>query len=753
MSKSPRRKPWASFKANDLRSFGVTRLDDELDVDQIHKPSMIDEGDDEMCSSIASENDTFHSKLKAVLNSPKTTCLIGFFIALNALFIGLELDQDPRAAPRFGTYSLVTIRGIPQSFFDAFEFLFFFVFGIEFVCRAIVYKLAFWKEFGTYVDLLALGPIVLVLGFDLQSSRHLTLLRVVRLVKLCRLFRLFRLCKELNMLAQSIASAMRALVWIGLLLLLTLYCGAIACTMLIGQNPVFAPGDKHLIEYEERYGVVVDTERYWGSMARSMLSLFQIFTLDDWNAIVRPVVETHSPFMLLFFICFVFVTTFGLLNLLMGTIVDRAMHVARESEEEKERLIRDEHNQMMLATVRLFSAMDVDKNGYLSAREINSFLESNDIQTLLENDMAALNIKFDYSTHIEIYQQIIQEWIEADEGNSDGITIEEFTGAASRLQGFARSRDMMTAVVTSKATLNRVEVCEASLLAVKATLESHGEKLDGLLEILGGPMGRSATPRTPLPKESSPFATLSVMKANGKDVEAQGSRRLDEVVPSPRGSVLEEVQTIPCVVDDEVTVQRELISSRRSSKYSASTADDSDVIRSNDSQDGRRGTPHKRTGDAKERPSRSPTMKHNRGNLQRSGTRDLCNLLRDMNTFDDLAKSKMGMAVRDYSDSQSQRGTRSSKSLSMLVKDEPNDGYNSEPMNRSDARSGGSRPSARSGGSRSPSPSGSNDGNNPRSITLNSMDRAPRCSSAKEKRTMERSLPLRFKNLRVSVFS
>merc|ERR1719436_1464278 len=111
---------------------------------------------------------------------------------------------------------------------------------------------------------------------------------------------------------------------------------------------------------------------------RSMLTLFQIFTLDNWNLVVRPVVETHQPWMFVFFLAFIFLTSFGLLSLLMGAIVDHTMSVAREADVERERIVQEEYKQVMLAAARLFSIIDADRNGVLSTKELQTFLREND---------------------------------------------------------------------------------------------------------------------------------------------------------------------------------------------------------------------------------------------------------------------------------------------------------------------------------------------------------------------------------------
>jgi len=87
---------------------------------------------------------------------------------------------------------------------------------------------------------------------------------------------------------------------VGALLLIFFYIGAVISTTLFGD--LFP--------------------QWFGNLGRSMYSLFQIMTLESWSmGIVRPVMEAF-PYAWVFFIPFIMVTTFMVLNLFIGIIVD-----------------------------------------------------------------------------------------------------------------------------------------------------------------------------------------------------------------------------------------------------------------------------------------------------------------------------------------------------------------------------------------------------------------------------------------------
>ena len=68
-----------------------------------------------------------------------------------------------------------------------------------------------------------------------------------------------------------------------------------------------------------------------------MYSLFQIMTLESWSmGIVRPVMAEH-PWAWAFFIPFILITSFAVINLFIGVIVDAMQTQHRQEEDETER--------------------------------------------------------------------------------------------------------------------------------------------------------------------------------------------------------------------------------------------------------------------------------------------------------------------------------------------------------------------------------------------------------------------------------
>jgi voltage-gated sodium channel len=67
---------------------------------------------------------------------------------------------------------------------------------------------------------------------------------------------------------------------------------------------------------------------WFGSLGHSLYSLFQIMTLESWSmGIVRPVMEVY-PWAWAFFVPFIVIATFTILNLFIGIIVSTMQELA-----------------------------------------------------------------------------------------------------------------------------------------------------------------------------------------------------------------------------------------------------------------------------------------------------------------------------------------------------------------------------------------------------------------------------------------
>ena len=99
--------------------------------------------------------------------------------------------------------------------------------------------------------------------------------------------------------------------------------------------------------------------QWFGDLGSSAYSLFQIMTLESWSmGIVRPVMEVY-PYAWLFFVPFIMVTTFAVVNLLVGLIVN-SMQDAHAAESNK---ATDEYRDEVLTRLREIEKKLAERDG------------------------------------------------------------------------------------------------------------------------------------------------------------------------------------------------------------------------------------------------------------------------------------------------------------------------------------------------------------------------------------------------------
>ncbi|MBC7163718.1 MAG: ion transporter [Roseovarius sp.] len=135
-------------------------------------------------------------------------------------------------------------------------------------------------------------------------------LSVMRALRILRLLRVVSIAPSLRRVVEGLVSALPGMGSVFLLMGMIFYIGAVMATKLFGAA----------------------FPDWFGNLGRSAYSLFQIMTLESWSmGIVRPVMEVY-PQAWAFFVPFIMVTTFAVVNLLVGLIVN-SMQDAHHAED------------------------------------------------------------------------------------------------------------------------------------------------------------------------------------------------------------------------------------------------------------------------------------------------------------------------------------------------------------------------------------------------------------------------------------
>jgi len=232
--------------------------------------------------------------LRKVVHDPRTERFIMALIMLNAVTLGLETSSSIMA--RFGPVLTALDRIIIA------------VFVIEILSRFIVQRSAFfrdgWNLFDTFVVGIALAPATA--GFS-----------VLRALRVLRLLRLITAVPALQRVVGGLIGALPGMGSIILLIALVFYVSAVMAVNLYGR------------EFPELFG----------TLGASLYTLFTIMTLEGWtNDVVNPIMDRY-PYAWLFFIPFIVVTTFWVLNLFIGIIVNAMQEEHAKAEAE---MVHDE---------------------------------------------------------------------------------------------------------------------------------------------------------------------------------------------------------------------------------------------------------------------------------------------------------------------------------------------------------------------------------------------------------------------------
>ncbi len=271
---------------------------------------MLDSGDDSKLRKISPRQGGALGKVQGVLESAPFQRSITAIIVVNAITLGLETSQW--AMSHFGGFLKTLDTAILT------------IFVVELLTKLVVYRTRFHRDPWNLFDAFVVGVALIPTTGGLSVLRALRVLRVLRLVSTVASMR--RVVDALLRVIPGMGSIIA-------LLALVYYVFSVMATKLFGAT----------------------FPQWFGTIGESAYSLFQIMTLESWSmGIVRPVMETH-PLAWAFFVPFILLTSFTVLNLFIGIIVD-AMQTEHAEEQEAERQEDRADAQRILSEVRALRA-------------------------------------------------------------------------------------------------------------------------------------------------------------------------------------------------------------------------------------------------------------------------------------------------------------------------------------------------------------------------------------------------------------
>jgi len=178
------------------------------------------------------------------------------------------------------------------------------IFVAELSLKLFAYGLRFFSNAWNIFDL-----VVVSLGL-LPDKAGLSALRGLRVI---RSLRLLSVIPQMRAVVQALLDALPGMGAVIVMISIVYYVFGVMATLMYGDT----------------------FDEWFGTLGRSLYSLFQIMTLESWSmGIVRPVMR-EFPNAWLFFVPFIVITAFSVLNLFIGILVN-TMQSAVEAETEGE---------------------------------------------------------------------------------------------------------------------------------------------------------------------------------------------------------------------------------------------------------------------------------------------------------------------------------------------------------------------------------------------------------------------------------
>jgi voltage-gated sodium channel len=228
------------------------------------------------------------AKLKAIVEDPRTERFVMAVIIINAITLGLQTSK--------------TVMDSIGPFLLLLDDIMLGIFVVELAARIIVHRLAFfrdpWSVFDFVVVAIALIP----------TTETFSVLRALRIL---RALRLITAVPALKAVVAGLLAALPGMGSIVLLIGLLYYVFAVMATKMYGS----------------------ESPELFGTLGKSLFTLFTVMTLEGWVEVVKSL-DTR-PYAWVFFVVFIVVTTFMVLNLFIGVVVN-AMQAEHAKEFEQE---------------------------------------------------------------------------------------------------------------------------------------------------------------------------------------------------------------------------------------------------------------------------------------------------------------------------------------------------------------------------------------------------------------------------------
>lgn len=391
--------------------------------------------------------------------------MIAFVIILNIITIGIETD----ALGQNGSSDDPVLWLLINSFFAG-------VFVIEFGLKFAHYRLRCLKSWSQIFDFFLVILAIIdtwILYFVIKnvSVRTLSMLRVLRVVRLSRVLKFMTRQTELRLLMHSLMDIHKILIPMVLVMVVVLYFTALVMSVFYRSGSddwVYPP-------YSRWSG-----NEYWGSVPRSMFTLFQLTTGDSWaGGVVRPLLRVY-PLYSLIFIPFMAVMFIAFKATLVAKLCDHIIQSGSVAEGRLE--FEESRTKGIVKTLEdnFIASKEGGRNGGMTFENVEQLIKVEKNRRLL----TSLNVPV--SDLAELFY--ILDW-----SRREVVEISLFFNSILRLTGLALGRDVTSIQMKSQKIVHRMSVLSSNLgrlddlinevfLTLSLVAQKHGLTHSSLLQ-------------------------------------------------------------------------------------------------------------------------------------------------------------------------------------------------------------------------------------------------------------------------------
>ncbi len=249
-------------------------------------------------------------RVRELVESSRFEATIMTIVVVNSIIIGIQTAHLPQGID----FALTIIDNICLA-----------IYIVEACLKIYAYHGSYFKDgwniFDFTIIVLSLIPAE-ILPIPAQAAR------VLRVFRAFRAFRLISAFKQMRVIVEAVGKYIPGVAGTGVLLIILFYVFAIIGTTLFGEA----------------------FPEYFGNLGDSFYTLFQVMTLESWSAgVSRPVMEVF-PWAWVYFVPFVIISAFIMVNVVVGIVVgtiDESREHLRREEEMEAMEQGDEHAKLM----------------------------------------------------------------------------------------------------------------------------------------------------------------------------------------------------------------------------------------------------------------------------------------------------------------------------------------------------------------------------------------------------------------------